>query len=177
MKPPKLYTSRPKRKKPSPRRIREKTIDPVPREEFVYSTLSQRVEEARHLSKTLESYASKMDQWLSALANLSYAMKDKTAFQEVMQALSQLRSETSAKPSPGGKKGSPGSQSGNSSSKLGANIPNPRSLLPKWSPPSKKADPFPPYPKPHSRDGDSLYDLLNAPRFPELVDKVMKYKK
>ncbi|WP_141201624.1 hypothetical protein [Paludifilum halophilum] len=31
--------------------------------------------------------------------------------------------------------------------------------------------------KPYSQDGDSLYDLINSPTFPEIIDKVMKNKK
>ncbi|SFS66975.1 hypothetical protein [Marininema halotolerans] len=161
MKPPKLYTSpsrptrkRAQRKKSSPHR---KTVNSpaisASREVAKSPRLSQRMDDIHSLSQQIRTYASKMDQWLSVVSNLTEAIRDKDALQNVLKALSEIKPVKKA-------------NSSNDSDPDSKNESNPV---------AKNQLPAPP--KPFSKSGDSLYDLLNSPSLPALVDKVMSNKK
>lgn len=112
--------------------------------------ISERMEELRTLSKEITAATSKVEHWIRALTHLSQAVHDRGALQDVISALSQMKRSGSA----GNSK--PGS-SGSGSASQGNNPPHPQG--------------------PHSKDGDSLYDIINSPNFTKIVEKVMEKKR
>lgn len=123
--------------------------------------LIQGMEKMNLLSKEISSMTSQMEQWIQALTNLSYAAKDRDLLRDVVSSLSKMQAKQ-------GKK-------------------NTKSTASEQSPPSKPSPPSEQSPpsknennsshKPHSRDGDSLFDLLNSPSLENIVKHVMEKKK
>ncbi|SDW67825.1 hypothetical protein SAMN05444487_105111 [Marininema mesophilum] len=110
MKPPKLYTSRSTRKRtPRPHRktVNRPTLSATQEKVTPPLQLSKKMDEMRTLSRQIRSYASKMDQWLSAVSNLTEAVHDKDALQNVLKVLSEIKMEKKASSSTGGKDSSP----------------------------------------------------------------------
>ncbi|PTX58277.1 hypothetical protein C8P63_11724 [Melghirimyces profundicolus] len=148
MKPPKLYTNRrsPSRNQRSPRPAASS------RNQTEESSISGRMEEIRNLSREITAATSKMEQWLAAMTNLSYALEDKNVLQDFIANLSKMQLKT-----PSGSKA--------------------ESSKPPASAPSKGKEESTSNPSPFSKDGDSLYDLINAPGMEKIVDKVMKNRR
>lgn len=142
------------------------------------SVQPRQMEEIRHLAREITAATSKMERWMEAMTKLSHAIEDKKALQEVIGTIAKMKSKAnsnstdftgkiaaekkdnnsgkSATPSPnsGGKGGSKSSPSSGEGKGGGA------------------ADGH----KPFSQDGDSLYDLINAPGMTKIVDNVMKVR-
>ncbi|MDN4593431.1 hypothetical protein [Polycladomyces subterraneus] len=117
--------------------------------------LIQGLEKMNLLSKEISSMTSQMEQWIQALNNLSFAVKDKDLLRDVISSLSKMQPKPDRKnPKPTTSQQSPPSQP---------------------SPPSKNENNSS-Y-KPHSPDGDSLFDLLNSPSLENIVKHVMEKKK
>jgi hypothetical protein len=120
--------------------------------------LIQGMEKMNLLSKEISSMTSQMEQWIQALTNLSYAAKDRDLLRDVVSSLSKIQAKQ------GGK-----------------NTKSTKSTGSDQSPPSEKSPPSKDennsnY-KPHSPDGDSLFDLLNSPSLENIVKHVMEKKK
>jgi len=110
-------------------------------------SVSGRMDEIRNLSREIFSATSKMEKWLTAITNLSYALEDKKAFQKFLTSLSKM----DLNPSDDDKKDS-SNQSTASSPKKSSHLSS----------------------KPYSTDGESLYDLINSPGMAQMVDTIMK---
>lgn len=143
-------------------------------------SISRQMEEMRALSREITATTLKMEKWLEALTNLSNAIENKNMLRDVIGT----RSEWKPKPNSSStgktgnqaflrKKDSPPGDSKpthpTSGGKEGAK-PSSSSTDGKGSPPSEGHKPF-------SKDGDSLYDLINAPGMTTIVDNVMKTRK
>jgi hypothetical protein len=111
--------------------------------------LIQGMEKMNLLTKEISLMTSQMEQWIQALTNLSYAVKDQDLLRDVISSLSKMQPKSDGK--------------------------NPKPTTSQQSPPAKDENNSP-Y-KPHSPDGDSLFDLLNAPSLEKIVKHVMEKKK
>ncbi|SMO62295.1 hypothetical protein [Melghirimyces algeriensis] len=118
------------------------------------ASITGRMEEIRNLSREISSASAKMEQWLAAMTNLSHAMKNEKVFEEFIQSISKMNPNSSGEQpskSPDSKRPSINNQKGDKENTS--------------------------TPKPFSKDGDSLYDLINAPGMIKIVDQVLKNKK
>ncbi|BCU82567.1 hypothetical protein JIR001_23500 [Polycladomyces abyssicola] len=124
--------------------------------------LIQGMEKMNLLTKEISLMTSQMEQWIQALTNLSYAVKDQDLLRDVISSLSKMQPKSDGKnPKPTTSQQSP--------------QPNKTPTTSQQSPPAKDENNSP-Y-KPHSPDGDSLFDLLNAPSLEKIVKHVMEKKK
>jgi hypothetical protein len=109
--------------------------------------ISDRLAKLHLLAQQLSVTTSEMERWIKALNNLSSMVKDRKTLDDLISFLYNWQKE-----SKGGKQAS-------------SNNPTKNSRQP---------------PQPHSpvsRDGDSLYDIINAPNFTQIVEKVMAKKR
>ncbi|MBN2908695.1 hypothetical protein JQC72_04065 [Polycladomyces sp. WAk] len=111
--------------------------------------LIQGMEKMNLLSKEISSMTSQMEQWIQALTNLSYAAKDRDLLRDVISSLSKMQPKSERKNTKptASEQSSPSNRDGNSSF------------------------------TPVTRDGDSLFDIINSPSFEKIVRHVMEKKK
>ncbi|WP_170105399.1 hypothetical protein [Desmospora activa] len=100
-----------------------------------------------------------MEKWLNSFAHLSHATQDRKALNDLIAALSQKKNNSSSR------------STGGSSGKSISDSPGSTVFVNNDNNDDKGSSAFP---KPHSNDGDSLYDLINAPGMNKIVDHVMK---
>ncbi|MDR6225250.1 hypothetical protein [Desmospora profundinema] len=165
MKKPKLYTSRPRAGSSSlPSRQPPPTSPPQPNPKSLSShpwlsderaQLSNRMDQVQNLSRQITEVTSQMEKWFHTFSKFSHMVQDRKVFNDF---LSKMKSPTQS----GGKEkqsgsGSPGTTFSPNSLKSGGGEGEAPSI-----------------PKPHSEDGDSLYDLINAPGMKTIVDQIMK---
>jgi hypothetical protein len=137
--------------------------------------LIQGMEKMNLLSKEISSMTAQMEQWIQALTNLSYAVKDQDLLHDVISTLSKMQ------PKPDRKKPKPttSQQSPQLIKKPTTSQQSPQPIkkptTSQQSPPSENENNSS-Y-KPHSPDGDSLFDLLNSPSLENIVKHVMEKKK
>lgn len=117
------------------------------------------MDQIQQFSNQINSATSQVEQWINAITNLSKTDWNRKSLQDLASALSNLKlgnaDQAKIKPVP------PPSDKNNKKEQK-AKADNPEK--------DQKTTSF----KPHSPDGDSLYDLINAPTFADIVDKVMK---
>jgi ABC-type transporter Mla subunit MlaD len=143
-KPPKLYISSPNRRRKPP--SKPASADSSKPDS---AQLSGHIDQLRQLSNHVSSATSKIEQWLKVMNNISNAAKDRQALQDIVSALAQMQL--------GKQQGSDGNS--NPSPRSGKDQDNSQNS---------------PLKLPVSKDGDSLFDLINSPSFNNIVETVMK---
>lgn len=109
--------------------------------------ISDRLAKLHLLAQQLSVTTSEVERWIKALNNLSSMVQDRKTLDDLISFLYNWQRD-----SKGGKQASSGNSAKNSR--------------------------HPPLPhRPVSRDGDSLYDIINAPNFTQIVEKVMAKKR
>lgn len=166
MKKPKLYTSRPPAEKSSPPSRQSRFSPPPSNRQSLSSHPWLKSESAKTssfdrveiLSRKLTEVTSQMEKWFNTFSRLTNDTQDRKAINDFIAALSKRKASTSRET--GGSKGKSTSESPGSTISVGNGSNEDQSASG--------------YPKPHSSDGDSLYDLINAPGMNKIVDHVMK---
>ncbi|MGI6125573.1 MAG: hypothetical protein ACOYEF_01260 [Planifilum sp.] len=110
--------------------------------------ISDRLEELHLLAQQLSMTTGEVERWIRAMNNLSSAFTDQKKLADLISYLSDWQKKSESK-------GSKSTGTGHSRKKAEASAPH----------------------HPISRDGDSLYDIINAPNFTQIVEKVMAKKK
>lgn len=128
------------------------------------------MEQIQQFSNQINSATSQVEQWINAITNLSKADWNRKSLQDLASALSNLKlgnaDQAKIKPVP-----PPSDKNDKKEQKAKADNPEKDQKAKSGNPEKdQKTTSF----KPHSPDGDSLYDLINAPTFADIVDKVMK---
>ena len=110
--------------------------------------ISDQLEELHLLAQHLSETANQMERWIKAINNLSAVFTDRKKLDDLISFLYNWQKSDKSKS---------GKQSGGDN-------------------PVKKSDAQQKH-HPISRDGDSLYDIINGPNFTHIVEKVMARKK
>jgi outer membrane biosynthesis protein TonB len=150
--------------------------------------LIQGMEKMNLLSKEISSMTAQMEQWIQALTNLSYAVKDQDLLHDVISTLSKMQPKPDRKkPKPTTSQQSPQlikkpTTSQQSPQPIKKPTTSQQSPQPIKKPTTSQQSPQPENEnnssyKPHSPDGDSLFDLLNSPSLENIVKHVMEKKK
>lgn len=138
------------------------------------SVQSRQIQEIRHLSQEITAATSKIERWMETMMRLSHAMEDKKGLQELIETLSKIKSKVDSKSndSTEERKGNDPDKSATPHSNSEGKTSSKSSKTSGGEKEGEAADGH----KPFSQDGDSLYDLINAPGMTKIVDNVMKVR-